>query len=194
VIDHFSRGVIGFAVFTKQPSSVEVRSFLGRAIGKCGQSPKYIVSDLGTQFDCAGYRSWCVRKGIEYRYSSAGSLAATAVIERFFRSLKEEMLRRGDVPFQRDELRATLTSYVGWFSEHRPHQGLGGRTPNEVRFGRKPANENARIEPRAQWPRRSPCALPKAAQRGRSGRVVELVVQHHGGDGRLPVVELRSAA
>ena len=50
-----------------------------------------IISDLGPQFDCDGYRSWCKRRGILYRYSSTGSLAATAVVERFFRSLKVEL-------------------------------------------------------------------------------------------------------
>ena len=194
VIDDFSRGVVGFAVFAKQPTSVDLRSFLGRAIAKGGQLPKYIVSDLGGQFDCDGYRSWCQRRGIKHRYSSAGSRAATAVIARFFRSLKEEMLRRGDVPFLREELRALLVSYAGWFNAHRPHQGLGGRTPNEVRSGHKPANEKARIEPRAQWPSGSPCALPAAPQRRTGGRVVELVVKHHEADTRLPVVELRLAA
>ena len=87
-----------------------------------------------------------------------------------------------------------LTSYMGWFNDYRPHQGLGGRTPNEVGFGRKPANKKARNEPRARWPRKSPCALPAAPQRGRAGRVVELVVEHHDSDKRLPVVELRSTA
>lgn len=194
MIDHFSRQVVGFAVFTKQPTSIDVRSFVGRTIARVGHVPKYIVSDLGTQFDCDGYRSWCKRRGILHRYSSIGSLAATAVIERFFRTLKEEMLRRVAIPLRRDELRALLTSYIAWYHEHRPHQGLGGRTPNEVYFEEKPANENPRIEPRAKWPTRSPCALPAAPLQGRRGRVVELVVQHHDADARLPIVELKPAA
>jgi transposase InsO family protein len=193
-IDHYSRQAVGFAVFAQQPTSLEVRSFLGRAIAQRGQSPKYIISDLGGQFDCEGYRSWCDRRGIEYRYSSADSLAATAVVERFIKSIKEEMLRLSDVPLRRDELRAQIVSYLTWFHEHRPHQGLGGRTPNEVCSGERPANEKARFEPRALWPRRSPCALPTAAQRGTAGRLLEVVVTHHNADARLPVVEFRRAA
>ncbi|MFC1610369.1 transposase [Myxococcota bacterium] len=194
LIDHFSRRVVGFAVFTNQPTSALVRSFLGRAIGKVGRAPRYLISDLGGQFDCDGYRNWCKRKGIKERYSSKGSLAATAMIERFFRSLKEEMLRRGVVPLNRAELLALLTSYLGWYHENRPHQGLNGCTPNEVYFGENPANEKPRIEPRAKWPRRSPCAQPTARVRGRRGQVVELVLQHHDADNRLPIVELRAAA
>ncbi len=104
------------------------------------------------------------------------------------------MLRRVAIPLRRDELRALLTSYIGWYHEHRPHQGLGGRTPNEVYFEEAPANENPRIEPRAKWPTKSPCALPAAPLQGRRGRVVELVVQPHDADARLPIVELKPAA
>jgi hypothetical protein len=105
-----------------------------------------------------------------------------------------EMLRRGAVPFRRDELRMLLRSYICWYHEHRPHQGLGGRTPNEVYVGQWPANERARIEPRAKWPWGSPCSLPAVAAHGRPGRVVELVVQHLDDDARLPIVELKSVA
>ena len=58
-IDHFSRRVMGFAVVTKQPNSVAVRAFLGRAIAKAGTVPKYLVCDRGPQFDCEGFRHWC---------------------------------------------------------------------------------------------------------------------------------------
>jgi putative transposase len=194
LLDHFSRRIVGFAVFTKQPTSVDVRRFMGRAIGRVGRAPRYLISDLGGQFDCDGYRDWCHRSGIKERYSSQGSLAATAVIERFFRSLKEEMLGRGAVPLNLGTLRALLISYISWFHEHRPHQGLSGRTPNEVYFGKQPANERPRVEPRPRWPKRSPCALPAAVPWRKVGCVVELVVHHHDADGRLPIVELRSAA
>ncbi|MCP5071300.1 MAG: transposase, partial [bacterium] len=84
VIDQYSRRVMGFAVFAKQPTSNEVRSFLGRAIAKNDASPRYIISDLGSQFDCPGYRAWCERKDIIPRYASKDSIRATAIIERFF--------------------------------------------------------------------------------------------------------------
>ena len=117
-----------------------------------------------------------------------------AILERFFRSLKKEMLRRGRVPFRSDELRALLNSYIAWHCEHRPHQGLGGRTPDEVCFGVEPANEMPRMEPRALWPKCSACAAPRAPVKENRGRVVALVVRHHDDDARLPVVELRAAA
>jgi transposase InsO family protein len=39
LVDHHSRKALGFAVFKKQPSSQDVRQFLGRVIGQSGAAP-----------------------------------------------------------------------------------------------------------------------------------------------------------
>jgi len=83
---------------------------------------------------------------------------ATAIVERLIRSIKEEWLRSTRVPFRRHDVRLHIALYVSWFLESRPHQGLGGRTPNEIYRGGTPANTKLRIEPRPRWPRGSPCA------------------------------------
>jgi len=193
VVDLYSRRVMGFAVFAKEPSSVEMRSFLGRALSQVGASPKYIVSDKGGQFYCPGFKAWCRRKGIQPRYAAAERRGATAVIERFFRTFKDEWLRRIAVPLRRDAMRRELSCYLTWFHELRPHQGLGGRTPIEVYDGRHPANETPRTEPRLRRPLDSACALPAAKISSRPSRL-RLNVNFHGGSRHLPVVELKDAA
>ncbi len=57
VVDHYSRRVMGFALFKKEPKSVDIRTFLGRVIKRQG-TPKYVISDKGRQFDCDGYKAW----------------------------------------------------------------------------------------------------------------------------------------
>ena len=54
-------------------------------------------------------------------------------------------------------------AWFTWCNEYRPHTRLAGKTPNEVRFNRKPANELPRIEPRATWTPKMKCARPHAA-------------------------------
>ena len=193
MLDQYSRCVVAFAVFSKQPSSLETRQFLGRAIGRARAAPRYLLLDKGGQFDCEGFRKWCGRNGIRMRYAAAGRRGATAVIERFFRSLKDEWLRRIAVPLRRDALRRELTSYLAWFHEFRPHQGLGGRTPVEMHDKLRPANENSRIEPRPRWPENSPCARPTTKRR-RGSTKFQLIVSFHDGSQHLPMVELRRAA
>jgi len=56
-----------------------------------------------------------------------------------------------------------------WHNEFCPHSTLAGKTPNEVRYHRKPANEEPRIEPRAKWTPKMKCARPHAAIRGDPG-------------------------
>jgi len=64
VVDHYSRRVMGFCVFSKQPSSVDTRGFLGRAISRVGDAPKYLISDKGGQFTAPGFETWCRRRNI----------------------------------------------------------------------------------------------------------------------------------
>jgi hypothetical protein len=52
VVDHFSRRVMGYTVFDKQPTSLAIRTFLGRLMSNCRAKPKYIICDQGEQFAC----------------------------------------------------------------------------------------------------------------------------------------------
>jgi transposase InsO family protein len=92
-VDQLSRVCVGFAVFSKVPSSSEVQRFLERAIRARGQTPRYIVCDKGKQFWCGSFKAWCKRRGIRPRYGRVGEPASIAIVERFIRSMKEECTR-----------------------------------------------------------------------------------------------------
>jgi hypothetical protein len=83
---------------------------------------------------------------------------------------------------------------VVWYNEHRPHEYLKGRTPNEVYFGRDPANEEPRIEPRGRWPAGSPCASPATTILGFPGCRLRIELMLLGGRRQLPVVRLKRTA
>jgi len=147
VVDHYSRRVMGFTVFKKQPMSEDVPAFLGRTISKADAKPKYLISDKGVQFWCKGYKRWCKRRKIKPRFGAVGQYGSIAVIERFIRTLKESCTRRIVVPLQREPLRRELRLFTDWFNESRPHSSLQGKTPNELYHGKRPTNRNPRIEP-----------------------------------------------
>lgn len=194
VIDQHSRRVMGFSVFPKNPTGAEVRSFLGRTMHAAGATPKYIISDLGAQFTTDAHEQWADRKGITLRFASKDSIRATSAVERFFRSMKSEWLRKIHIPLGRGSIRDAITTYVAWYHEHRPHLGLRGRTPAEVYEGRAPQNEAPRFEPRAKWPRTARCAAPQAEVRGDPGVGLELHVTFADEHELLPIVELKKAA
>ncbi len=121
-----------------------------------------------------GYKAWCDRKGIAPRYAAAESIRATAIVERFFLSLKDEWLRRILVPLDRDAMQREMSLYLDWFARHRPHQGHDGCVPQEVYDG----------EPVVAKEKREAKEIPRT----------ELLVRFHEGRRQLPIVELRRAA
>jgi len=56
------------------------------------------------------------------------------------------------------------------------------------------ANRKPRMEPRAKWPRGSPCAEPQARVKGKCGTKLVLHVRLHAGRHLLPVVTRRKVA
>jgi transposase InsO family protein len=179
VLDHFSRSVVARGVFDKQPTAKQLCALLDRAVREAGTAPRHLVSDQGVQFQ-GEYRAWCRRRGVRPRFGAVGEHGSIAVVERFIRSLKQEALAPILVPMSLGLLAGELDAYVVWYHEHRPHQGLGGRTPREVldAGGKKVTS-------------RRPRAPPKRRSKMRSRRLVVSFVEARR---HLPVVNLQRAA
>jgi transposase InsO family protein len=130
LVDHYSRRVMGCAVFKQEPTAVALRAFLGRAIHAAGTAPRHLISDQGSQFwPTAGYKHWCRRKGIRPRFGAVGEHGSIALIERLIWTLKDGLSHRMPIPLRREAMRQELHWLVGWYNEHRPHTTLQGRTP-----------------------------------------------------------------
>ena len=134
------------------------------------------------------------RPGIRIRFGAVGQHGSIAVVDRFIRSLKEEGLRKILVSICQGTFHQQVLSYTAWNNIHRPHTFLNGATPDERYFGRRPANRAPRFEPRARWPRGSPCAKPQTLVKGQPGVRLELAVTFEGGRKHLPIVTLRRVA
>ena len=193
--DHFSRRVMGYALFLKAPSSTEVCRMLGQAIAAAGKAPRHIVCDQGPQFDCDAFRRWCRRTRDQ---------ASTIWRDR---QAREPGSHRTTDPYAQDAAplfaagvlaKSTFRREVGlainWYNEHRPHMTLGGRTPNEVYAGGYPANRKPRYEPRERWPRSSVCAKPVTLVKGRPGARIEIDVDFASSRRHLPIVRVKRAA
>ncbi len=195
VVDHFSRKALGFAVFDKQPTSQQVRQFLGRLIGKAGTAPKYLITDSGVQFTCADFAPWCKRHQIRHRKGAVGHTGSIAIIERFILTMKTGCIRLlSFVPFVQRAFRRELSLFVDWYNQDRAHTSLHGATPDEIYFKLRPKNRAPRFEPRARWPRASPCASPQTLVKGQPGVVIQMKVDYAGGRRHLPRVTLTRAA
>jgi putative transposase len=194
VIDHFSRLIVGFAIFPKQPSARDICDFLDRVVRGVGRSPKYIITDQDAIFTGDVYKKWCQRKNVSPRFGAVGQHGSIAVVERFIRSMKEECTRRILIPLRLNAMRLEVSLYAGWYNEHRPHEWLEGKTPGEVYNGLFPRNANPRFEPRRKWPPESRCATPQTIVDGKRGVQLNLIIGYLEGRKHLPVIDLRKAA
>jgi transposase InsO family protein len=122
-----------------------------------------------------------------------GQHGSSAVIERFNRTLKDEFIQRIIVQLRLSDFNEELIRYVIWYNEHRPHQTLHGRTPNEVYESRFPAREGPRLEPRPKYPLKArdgnqPSTLVRRAAN------LQVVVTYLDDRRRLPIISLKQAA
>jgi putative transposase len=194
VIDHYSRRIMGFALFEQLPTSVAVKEFLGSVIRTAGAIPRHLITDQGKQFRDESFRKWCSRRGIRQRFGAVGKYGSIAVIERLMRTIKNECTRRLLIPYRRDSFQRELTLYSTWYNRERPNEALDGRTPNEAYYFLDAASFAPRFEPRRRWPRGSPCAAPQARIRGRRGLPLKLGVSYLAGRKHLPIIERKQAA
>jgi len=172
-LDQYSRCIVGFAIFKKPPTAAQIRSFLGRAVNKINCKPRHIITDNGLQFRSKTFRKWCKRKNIDLRYGAVGRYGSIAIIERSFRTLKSEWLRKIIVPLYFNGMRKKLTTYIRWYNCYRPHQGLNGMIPAEIYDSKSQKPDTFKLN---------------------TGEKIRLIVTFFEGDRHLPIIKLKRAA
>ena len=70
--------------------------------------------------------------GIRHRYTRPYRPQTNGKVERFWRTLNDDLI--DDTVFESlDEFKQQLELYLLYYNEHRPHQGIGAKTPLEMR-------------------------------------------------------------
>ncbi len=159
VLDVFSRLPLAWKVFFFKPSSRKMTKLLRTAVRRFG-APRYFVSDRGTEFTGSSFRHYLKRLGVRHRFGAIGQKGSIALIERFWRTLKQSLHARYPAPPLRlAELEERLRLELLYYAHFRPHQALDGATPAEVYYRTIPLPLNAVRPPRAR-PREGPNELP----------------------------------
>jgi len=147
VLDLFSRLPLAFGVFRKEPTAEQVLDVFDCAIRRHGR-PGHFVSDQGSQFTAGVFREKLRSLSIGQRFGAIGQYGSIAVIERFWRTLKDLLGVKLCPPLSAEHLEARVELALAYYSHLRPHQGLGGATPAEVYRGKTPAAQLAVPPPR----------------------------------------------
>ncbi len=116
-MDHFSRRIVGNAVWYKEPTAGEVLAMLDATFEAVERAPKYIISDQGVQFRDE-YQAWCGERGVRPRFGAVRRYGSIAVLERFMRTLKGEGLRRlVAVPLRELQMVEEVAVFVDWYND-----------------------------------------------------------------------------
>jgi putative transposase len=126
VIDDFNRESLNITLDTSISSQRVIRE-LEWLIEWRGE-PERIRVDNGPEFIAEALKKWCRDHGIDLIFIQPGKPAQNALIERFNRTFREEVL---DLFLFRDleEARRVAEAWIWIYNNERPHQGLGGLTP-----------------------------------------------------------------
>ncbi|HYU26127.1 MAG TPA: DDE-type integrase/transposase/recombinase [Thermoanaerobaculia bacterium] len=146
ILDVYSRFPLAFRVFTKEPTSAEIAQMVDEAAAKHGK-PKHFVTDRGSQFTCGAFVDKLRAMRIAQRFGAVGRTGSIAIIERFWRTMKEMLGLRILPPLSRAHLEEQVRLGLFFYASLRPHQGLGGATPAEIYFSVPAPHEVAASPP-----------------------------------------------
>lgn len=129
IIDWYSRKIVGWNLSDTlglQPVLETIRN----AVDRFG-IPAIINSDQGSQFTSNEYKQ--LLKDLHIRQSMDGKSrwADNIMIERWFRSLKTELIYINEFNSPR-QLRQSIRSYIDAYNSLRPHEALDYATPDAV--------------------------------------------------------------
>ena len=142
-VDDHSRYCVVAAVMRRATGRAVCAAFTA-ALARHGV-PEEILTDNGKQFTGRFnkppvevlFDRICRENGIEHALTKPRSPTTTGKVERFHRSLREELLT-GQVFASPAAAQAALDAWVAHYNTARPHQGIGMATPHE-RFWRREA-------------------------------------------------------
>lgn len=92
-------------------------------------------TDHGPQYTGADCEAFCARWRLNHTFAPVGRPTGNAVVERFIRTLKEELIWLQDWE-DAAELSVAIDAWLQHYLHHRPHQALNWQTPIERRAER----------------------------------------------------------
>jgi len=131
IMDWHSRRVLAWRASNSMDTRFCVEA-LKEALARYG-TPEIFNTDQGSQFTSEAFTGVLLEHGVKISMDGKGRATDNAFIERLWRSVKYENVYLYGYS-DRFTLTRGLDKYFRWFNQGRPHQGLDGKTPDEVYF------------------------------------------------------------
>ena len=129
VIDWNTRFIVGYAL-SDTLDAAPVLEAVKKAVRQYGK-PEIINSDQGSQFTSEDYTGWLKEKQIRQSMDGKARWADNVMIERWFRSLKCELIYINEFQTPR-ELRQAIGNYIQSYNTERPHASLDYHYPADL--------------------------------------------------------------
>lgn len=136
VMDCHDREVIGYEFALRSRAKEAERAVEAACLQRFGTlrpvGAPVFRSDNGLIFQSRRFRQACRDYRLQQEFITPYTPEQNGIIERFFRSLKEECVWQH--LFQTfEEARRVIRNWLQWYNQERPHQALGYRSPVQYR-------------------------------------------------------------
>ncbi len=137
VIDCHDREVIGHEFALRGRAKEAERALEEACLQRFGTlrpqgATPTVRSDNGLIFQSRRFRAACRDYRLSQEFVTPYTPEQNGLIERFFRSLKEECTWQHNFP-DYETAKRTVTGWIDWYNSERPHQALGYLSPLEFR-------------------------------------------------------------
>jgi len=137
VIDCHDREVTGYEFALRGRAKEAERALEEACLARFGTlrpegSTPVVRSDNGLIFQSRRFRAACRDYRLRQEFITPYTPEQNGLVERFFRSLKEECVWQHNFG-SFAEARAAITKWIQWYNSGRPHQALGYRSPRHFR-------------------------------------------------------------
>jgi putative transposase len=129
IMDWASRAVLAWRLSNTMDTCFCLEA-LEEALARFGK-PEIFNTDQGSQFTSQAFTGALERAGVRISMDGRGRFLDNIFIERLWRSLKHEDIYLKHYADGR-EARAGIASWIVFYNNRRPHQGLGYKTPMSV--------------------------------------------------------------
>jgi len=128
IIDHFNRKCKGIKASFNFPASAVIQ-YLEQRIEMYGK-PERIRTDNGPEFRSKLFQKWMAKNTIEWSRIQKGKPQQNAIIERFNKTYREDVLD-ANIFYSLDSVNQITQTWVEEYNNERPHQSLNFKTPSE---------------------------------------------------------------
>jgi len=137
VIDCHDREITGFEFALRGRAKEAERALEEACLARFGTlrpvgSTPVVRSDNGLIFQSRRFRAACRDYRLRQEFITPYTPEQNGIVERFFRSLKEECVWQSNFGTF-TEAHTAIAQWINWYNTDRPHQALGYRSPRQFR-------------------------------------------------------------